>query len=98
MPRSPSTGSAIARRMQGHEGREIASHFAPLQRPTRVRIALLSVVGPLLWIIALAIVGVTEGVGEATGAAMVITIASFVISLGTLVVARIRRARREATR
>ena len=69
--------------------------FWPLRRASRGRRIAVFVIGPLLWLGGLVLVALVVKHGEAIGRALLITAASFAVSLAVLVVLRALRGREE---
>jgi Kef-type K+ transport system membrane component KefB len=71
------------------------ARFSPLRRPTRVGRALVLLAGPVLWIAALVVLGYVVRQRDAVGIALLVTAASFAVSIVVLVPTRLRRRREE---
>jgi hypothetical protein len=74
---------------------ELPARFTPLQSATAVRRAIVVVVGPLLWLVALVVVGVVVDQRQAVELGLIVTLVAFVLSLFMSLLARRRRLLRE---
>jgi hypothetical protein len=71
------------------------ARFKPLHHATRDRLRLLYSVGPLLWVVGLAIVSEVVRRGNSVKIALIVLGASLLVSLAFLVPMRARRVRME---
>ena len=70
--------------------------FSPLHRASREqRAALVFLVGPLLWLVALVVLSVALSTGDAVGIGLIIAALSFAVTMAVLVPMRTRRVRDE---
>jgi hypothetical protein len=77
---------------------EPPGRFAPLRPPSRSRLVVLYLVGPLLWVAALVVLSVVLRVRDAVEIALLITAVSFAAAFVLLVPQRAQRVRRENER
>jgi hypothetical protein len=71
--------------------RELPPRFTPLQTVSRSRRVLVLVVGPLLWLVAIIVVGVVVDRDGVVEASLLVTVIAFVLGLALSVIARRRR-------
>ena len=69
--------------------------FEPLEPPSRERLILVFLLGPLFWLVALLIVAVVLERTNTIEIALIITVATFLASLVVLTLLRIARVREE---
>lgn len=74
------------------------ARFKPLRRASRDRLRLLYSVGPVLWVIAIALVAVDVNQGDAVAIALIALGVSLLLSIVMLLPMRARRVRLERKR
>jgi hypothetical protein len=75
--------------------REVPARFTLLQSASVARRAIVVVVGPVLWVVALVVVGVVVDQRQAVEFGLIVTLVAFVLSLSVSALARRRRLREE---
>ena len=69
--------------------------FEPLRGPSRIMLAVLTLAGSGLWVLALVVLTITAGAASAISLALLIAAVAFVLALLTLLVGWQRKARRQ---
>jgi uncharacterized metal-binding protein len=74
---------------------QLPARFEPLRRPSRTKRRLLFLIGPLLWLVAIAVLALVIHLSSAVVYAVLVLVASFAVSLPVLGWMRIARVREE---
>jgi hypothetical protein len=75
----------------------VPAGFRPLRRAGRARVVATAVAGPLLWVVALAVLAELLDRRQAVELALLVAVCSVVVSVSVLIPQRARRVHREAT-
>jgi membrane protein implicated in regulation of membrane protease activity len=71
------------------------SGFSPLRKGSHFQLALIALLGPLIWVVILVCVAIATSHSDAIQFALAVAGASFLVSAVLLVIQRVFRARRE---
>lgn len=74
---------------------KLSAQFTPLRIASPGRRALVLVVGPLLWLLAVVVVGIVVHYRRAVELGLIVSLIAFVLSLVVSMIARQRRLREE---
>jgi membrane protein DedA with SNARE-associated domain len=69
--------------------------FSPLRKASHWRIALVAILGPLIWVVLLAAVAIATGHSQAIQFGLLVAAASFLVAVVVLAPTRLFRAWRE---